>query len=172
MKKFLEYILIVAGSIILAALIWLLLFSLTGCRLIKERKTDSTIKTSDSANVKKQTESSNKVDTSKSKSETTYLKETYIYPPRDTIINNYYPSSPSVYIRESGAKKEEVNNYNYDQRLKEVTDSMRIASLQERVNEQTKSKTKVGPSFIEWVLIGVLALLLLKNFIPFKITNK
>jgi HAE1 family hydrophobic/amphiphilic exporter-1 len=36
-------------------------------------------------------------------------------------------------------------------------------------NRELDKKVKVGPSFIEWLLIAGLALLLLKNFLPFKI---
>lgn len=167
----LEYILLVFGSIAVAALLVLLFSLLTGCRLIREHKSDSTVKTSDSSTFKKQSESSNKVDTSKSKSETTYLKETYIYPPRDTIVNNYYPASPAVYIRESGNKKDETQNYNYDQRLKEVTDSMKIASLQQQVNEQSKSKTSFAMSPVLWVLIGAVGLFIVMRIIPLKINR-
>jgi hypothetical protein len=36
-------------------------------------------------------------------------------------------------------------------------------------NKDEKKTVKAGPSIIEWILIGGVGLLLVKNFLPFKI---
>lgn len=154
----------------LALIIVFYLLSLTSCSVFKSLKKDTRTVTSDTTNVHKETDKINSVDTSKSKS--TYSKETItFYPTRDTnifniniprsTVNNPYP----VYItKETGTN--ETQNYNYETREKQIIDSMKIANLEMQLSVKSESKVKAGPSFLEWILIIGLGLLLIKNFMP------
>jgi hypothetical protein len=136
---------------------------LTSCKLFSEVEKSRTTAATDSAAVKKETETVSKVDTSKSKSESTYTKET-IYFGRDTTINNYITTpGPTVIVRESGTKKEESQNYNFENRERIIVDSMRLAHLESQLTKQSETKVDVlgigfwiGVALAGLVLIGLL----------------
>jgi hypothetical protein len=157
--------LIIAGAMVVFCLL------LSSCSFFRKVAMTKDEVKSDSSSVKKETEKLNKVDTSKSKSESTYTKET-IYFGRDTTINNFYTTpSPAVIIRESGTKKEETNNYNYETRERQLIDSMRIANLELQLSKKTETKVKVL-DFWQILALGILGLIVLyfvaNKFITFK----
>ena len=144
-------------AIVAIIIIGIIVF-LSGCTLFKTSKSVA----SDTTSVKKEVQLSSKVDTSKSKSESAYIKETFIYPPRDTTINNFYNTTnpPAVYIRESGSKKEETNTAIFDNFRKEFLDS--LAASKRTV--ATESKTKFGFSTFEIIILCAVGLIFLKQF--------
>ncbi len=149
--------------LLLAILIVIVAAMCSSCSFFnKSQKQSSEIKT-DSTKVKRETEKVSNVDTSKTKAESTYQKET-IYFGRDTTINNYYPA-PAVIIRESGTKKEETNNYNYETRERQIVDSMRIANLELQLSKKTETKVKVLDfwQILALGLIGIVILYLVGN---------
>lgn len=168
-NNLIEYIIRFLGALVTAGLIVFLFVTLSGCKLLHSKDVQRTESKSDSSGVKKETETSSKVDTSKSKSESAYTRETFYYG-RDTTINNFI-SQPAVYIRESGTKKEETQNYNYEQRLKEFTDSFTIANLKNELAKKSETKVKVL-DFWQILALGMLGLVVLylvgKNFITLK----
>jgi hypothetical protein len=146
------------------ALAVVLSLALSSCSFMSKSDKHQTANKSDSVAVTKEKEALNKVDTSKSKSESAYTKETFFFPGRDTTINNYIfqPSQPAVYIRESGTQKEEKQNFNFESWLKEKEDSIRIAQLQTELNKKKESEGSVlsvgqliGIALIGLVLIGI-----------------
>jgi hypothetical protein len=163
-----EYIAIVkgvCGFLIVAALaIWI--FLATGCKVLSVKKKE----TSDSTSVKKETNELSKVDTSKTKSASTNTKET-VYYPQPIIVPGKDGETKIVFVpqtvKESGSSSQETNTYDFEKRLNEKIDSVNAS----KDVKNTDTNAKVGPSFIEWCLIAGLALLLLKNFLPFKITR-
>jgi len=143
----------------LAAALLILFFMLfvTSCKILHKKD----VQKSDTADVKKETQSSVKVDTSKSKSESAYTRETFIYPGGDTnvFVTNNYPASPAVYIRESGTKKTEDDNFKFEDFKRDFLDSMKTVTTA----KQTETKIKT-----DWMTIAILAalgLLVLKNFV-------
>lgn len=161
---------VAGGLIILVLIVWFFLAS--GCKLLSEVKKDRTETKTDSSGVKKETEMLSKVDTSKSKSESAYTKEIFYYG-RDTTINNFIfqPNQPSVYIKESGTRKDETQNYNYEQRLRQSLDSMRISELEKQLNKETKTEVKIFDfwQILALGIIGVIVLYLIANkFITIK----
>jgi hypothetical protein len=158
---------VIGGLIILTLFFWLLLFS--GCKVSKNQK----INTKDSTSVTTSKEGSVRVDSSGSKSDKTYTNETFFFPGRDTTINNYIfqPANipaPTVYIRETGTEKTEQAQIITDTSWREAFNSLAVLIA----SKETQTKKKVGPSFIEWILIAGLGLLLIKNFLPFTIIKK
>jgi uncharacterized protein YpmB len=144
----------------------------SSCSLFKKSQTTRKENNSDSTNVKKSSEVSSKVDTSKTKTETIHTKET-IYQPQPIYVKGKDGETKIVFVpqstKETGTSKEETQNFNYENTRKELLDSIRIANLELALSEKKESKTKIGPSFIEWILIGGLAFLILKNYLPFKL---
>src|SRR5688572_5610410 len=114
------------------------------CKLIREVKKSS----SDSTSVKKDETEYTKVDTSKSTKEKDSDRITFVYP-IDTTVNNYY-TYPSTVIYEKIKEKEESKNFDHESFKREILDSVGKRSEVKEV----ESKTKIGPSLIEWVLIG------------------
>jgi len=143
----------------LAAALLILFFMLfiTSCKILHKKD----VQKSDTADVKKETQTSVKVDTSKSKSESAYTRETFIYPGRDTnvFITNNYPASPAVYIRESGTKKTEDDNFKFEDLRKEILDSLKI------VNSAKQTETKIKTDWMTIAILAALGLLIAKNFI-------
>lgn len=129
-----------------------------GCKLTRGLKKTS----EDSTAVKKEDTNYSRVDTSKSSKEKDYERTTYVFG-RDTTINNYYPQ-PSIIIQERGKEKEQTQSFDYESFRQEILDSI---SSKKEVKE-VESKTKIGPSFVEWILIGVVAFLLLSKFFTIK----
>lgn len=132
--------------------------SLPSCKLSRDVSKSS----SDSTNVKRQQEVYSKIDTSKYTKETEADRVTYIYPV-DTTINNYY-TYPQTVVYEKVKEKEDKQVFDFEGFRKELLDSV---SKKEQVKE-VESKTKVGPSFIEWILIGVVAFLFASKFLTIK----
>jgi hypothetical protein len=162
-KKFLK-ILIAA---IAGVLIWFLFILLmTGCRVFK--KESSSINRKDTVGISSQ--GSSKSDSSGSKTDKLYTKETYYLPGRDTVINNIIqPGHPQIiYVKESGREKTEQAQIIKDTSWKEAFNSLSVLIASKELDK----KVKVGPSVIEWILIGAIALILLKQFniinLPFK----
>lgn len=160
-KDVIEYAMIFIGSLVMACLIVLLFTLLTGCKLLHSRELQKSEVKTDSSSVKKETETLTKVDTSKSKSESTYTKETFYYG-RDTTINNFIiqPNQPAVYIRESGTKKEETQNYNFEDWQRRFTDSMTIANMKTELEKKSETKVKVL-DFWQILALGMLGLIVL-----------
>jgi len=160
-KLFRQFIGNILKWLFAALIIFIIIYTLTGCKLFKESKS------SDSVNLSKITEGKSKVDSNGNTKEKEYLKETFIYPKGDTIINNFYPpNSPTVYIRETGKEKEQSVQLVRDDSWKNAVDSLKALITSK------ETTVKAGPSLIEWILIGGLALLLVKNFLPFQFIKK
>lgn len=151
---------VVGGLIILAIFI---IFFLTGC------KTSSQLKkaTNDSTSVKKETNSQVKLDSSGSKSDKTSTKET-VYYPQPIYIEGKNGETKVVFVpqvvKETGTEKTEEVQVSKDESWREAFDSLSSKIL----NLSQDKKTKVGPSFIEWILIIAVGLIFLKQFIPYK----
>ncbi len=159
-EDYVELVKGVCGALIIFALV-LWFFLCTGCKVIKSTKSS----TKDSISVNKVNEGSVRVDSSGSKSDKT--KET-VYYPQPIYIEGKNGGEPKIIfvpqsVRETS--KEEDSKIVKDDSWRQALDS--LSSKIE--NRELDKKVKVGPSFIEWLLIGGLALLLLKNFLPFKI---
>ena len=155
-----EFKSIIKGAFIVAAAIVILCLLCSSCKVLKSTK--SNVK--DSLSVQKVNEGSVRVDSSGSKSDRT--KETVFYP-QPIYIEGKNGESKIIFVPQSVRETEKVED------AKIIKDDSWRQALDSLSSKFTKSeldkKTKVGPSFIEWILIGGLALLLLKNFLPFKI---
>ena len=166
MRKFKhEFLSGVVGALFIISLPFLLLMC-SGCKVLKSTK--SNVK--DSLSVQKVNEGSVRVDSSGSKSDKTNTKETVYYPQpiyiqgKDGEIKIV---SVPQYIKETGTEKTEDAKIVKDDSWRQALDSLSW----QITNREMDKKVKVGPSFIEWCLIAGLALLLLKNFLPFKISR-
>jgi len=159
-----EFKSIIKGAFIVAAAIVILCLLCSSCKVLSVKKKE----TSDSTSVKKETNELTKIDTSKTKSSATNTKET-VYYPQPIIVPGKDGETKIVFVpqmvKESGSSTQETNTYDFEKRLNEKIDSMNAS----KDVKNTDTNAKVGPSFIEWCLIIGLALLLLKNFLPFKI---
>ncbi len=156
-----DFFTIIKGSLIVCAVLLLICWFCSSCRVIKSTK--STVK--DSLSVQKVNEGSARVDSSGSKSDKT--KET-VYYPQPIYIEGKNGGEPKIIfvpqsVRETS--KEEDAKIVKDDSWRQALDSLSAKFT----NRELDKKVKVGPSFIEWLLIAGLALLLLKNFLPFKI---
>lgn len=155
----------IGGAIIIFVVLGLLICC-SGCRFFKEleqTKNDTTEKAvSDSGSVRK-----HEVE---SKKDSEFEKTTFIpvFPPKDTsIINNYFPDQKPSYIviQEKGKSSEESKEVIVDTTWKKD-----LRELEQRLmTKETTTDIKAGPSLLEWILIAGLGLLLIKNFLPFKI---
>jgi hypothetical protein len=163
-KNFLKILM----AAIAGVLIWFLFILLmTSCKFFQKlEKTKS-----DTVAVKKVTDTSVKVDTSKTKSESSYLRETFIFPPKDTVINNYYnTTTPAVYIRESGSKTDQTDNFKFEDLRKEVLDS--IAASRKNVSSDTKIKVFDFWQILALGLVGLIVIYFITNKISFSLKNK
>lgn len=142
-------------SVLISFVLVVILITHSGCKFFQLKKSNS----SDTTSVKKDVTEQAKVDTSKSKSESEYKKETFYFG-RDTTINNFYPASPTVYIKESGSKKDETNNYQFENFRKELLDS--INANKKVVSVETKGK--FGFSTFEIIVLCTLGLYVIKTF--------
>lgn len=139
-----------------------LFLTCNGCKIVrnlKQSSRDSTVvNTSGEGNVRK--------DSSGSKTDKIYTKETIYYQPiKDTNSFTINTPAPIIRIIESGREQTEQAQIIVDTSWKAAFNSLAVTMA----NKETKSTTKVGPSLIEWILIAGLGLLLLKNFLPFTI---
>ena len=154
-----EFISGVAGALFILSLPFLLVMC-GGCKVLKSTK--SNVK--DSTSVNKVNEGSVRVDSSGSKSDRT--KETVFYP-QPIYIEGKNGESKIIFVPQSVRETEKVEDAKI---IKDDSWRQALDSLSWQItNREMDKKVKVGPSFIEWILIGGLALLLLKNFLPFKI---
>ena len=153
--------------LVIALIMVILCIIFSSCSLFnKSQKTKETIKT-DSTSVKKVTETSSKVDTSKTKSEST--KETVYYPQPIIIPGTNGGEAKIIFVPQSTKEtgKSETQNFNYDQWFKEKTDSMTIANLQLQLSKQSETKVGILPlgfwigiGFVGLVAIGLMVMLL------------
>ena len=161
-----EYIFTFIGALVIACVIVFLFVTLTGCKLLsKVEKQKSEVKT-DSTNVKKVTETSSKVDTSKTV--TASSKET-IYYPQPIIVPGKNGETKVVFVPQSTKETgtEERQNFNYEDYRKDLIDSMRIANLELQLTKQSEIKTSVlgfgfwlGVALVGLVLIGLMIMVL------------
>ena len=123
---------------IIAGITLAILFLSAGCKILQTKQSSS----SDTSSVKKELQVNSKVDTSKTKSESQYTRETFIVPGRDTTINNFIfqpgNQQPTVYIRETGSKKEETNTFQFADFRKEILDSLSASKQESKVETKVK----------------------------------
>jgi hypothetical protein len=147
--------------------IFLVMFFFSGCKVLKNQK----ISTKDSTSVNNSKEGSIKSDSSGSKADRTSTKET-VYYPQPIYIEGKNGEAKIIFVpqsvKESGTEKLEQAQIIRDTSWKEAIREMTVALS----NKELEKKTKVGPSFIEWILIAGIALLYVKDFLPFKIITK
>jgi hypothetical protein len=142
-----------------ALLVFLILicFICSSCRLFKEVEKSKT----ETEKVDTVKEGSSKTDSSGTKTEN--IKETTYYP-QPIIVPG---ESKVVFVPQS---VREVEKAEQAQVIQDTSWKEEIKSLKSLLEEkQTETKVKVGPTFLEWILIAGLGLLILKNFLPFKI---
>lgn len=153
------------GVVVLALLALLsVMFFFSGCKVVKDLKQSS----KDSSSINNSKEGSVKIDSSGSKADRTNTKET-VYFPQPIIVPGKDGDTKVIFVpqtvRETGTEKTEQAQIIRDTSWKEAIREMTLA-LKEK---ELEKKTKVGPSFLEWVLIAGIGLLLIKNFLPFKL---
>ena len=151
---------------IIALLVVCLCLVFSSCSLFnKSQKTKETVKT-DSTSVKKTTEVSSKVDTSKTSS--TNTKET-VYYPQPIIVQGKNGESKVYYVPQSVKETgtEQKQNFNYEDYRKDLIDSMRIANLELQLSKQSETKTSIlgfgfwlGVALVGIVLIGLMVMML------------
>jgi hypothetical protein len=137
------YLCYVAGVGIL-----LLIVALSSCKLTRDVSKNS----SDSTAVKTDETKYSKTDSSKSTKEADRI--TFVYPV-DTTVNNYY-TYPSTVIYEK-IKEDNTSSQNENYQNKK-TDTVYVSTD----NKQVASESKLGPSTLEWILIGLGALIVLR----------
>jgi hypothetical protein len=137
------YLCYVAGVGIL-----LLIVALSSCKLTRDVSKNS----SDSTAVKTDETKYSKTDSSKSTKEADRI--TFVYPV-DTTVNNYY-TYPSTVIYEK-IKEDNTSSGREDYENKK-TDTVYVGTD----NKQVASESKLGPSTLEWILIGLGALIVLR----------
>jgi uncharacterized membrane protein len=153
------------------AMIFLFLtaFICSGCEFMRKLDKSATTDRNDSTNVKKQTEVSSSVDTSKTKTAST--KET-VYYPQPIIVPGKDGETKIVFVpqtvKETGT--EEKQNFNYENYMKNVLDSMTIAQLKSELNKKSETEGSVlGMGF--WIgiaIVGVVLIGLLLALVHFK----
>jgi hypothetical protein len=155
-----SFFVVFRNSLLVALGIIILMLACSSCSFFNKSQSSRKQTGSDSSNVKKVTETLTKVDTSKTKSESTYTKET-IYFGRDTTINNYFTTpAPTVIVRETGTKKEETQNFNFENYRKDLIDSIRIAHLELELSKKSETKVKVL-DFWQILALGMVGLIVL-----------
>src|SRR5436190_21237646 len=135
--------------VILSILIGLATCSLIGgCEILKTKKSSSV----DSTSLTKKTEISNSDETGghiskdESKSKGEYERTTFIYPPRDTNIYNFYNQPPSTVIYEKGKTEQASTKTDsgwykmLEQQVKSLTDS--ISSSRKENSKDVQKETK------------------------------
>jgi hypothetical protein len=128
--------------------ILLLIVALSSCKLTRDVSKNS----SDSTAVKTDETKYSKTDSSKSTKEADRI--TFVYPV-DTTVNNYY-TYPSTVIYEK-IKEDNTSSQNENYQNKK-TDTVYVSTD----NKQVASESKLGPSTLEWILIGLGALIVLR----------
>lgn len=147
------------NSLLAALGIVLLMLACSSCDFFRRvQRTETQVK-NDSTNVKKETETSSKIDTSKTTTATT--KET-VYYPQPIIVPGKDGETKVIFVPQSTKEtgKQETQNFNYDQWFKEKTDSMTIANLQLELSKKTETKgSLLGIGF--WIGISLFGLVLI-----------
>lgn len=150
------------GALLLLSILVIILCS--SCKLFKQVEKSN----SDSTKVEKQDEVNSKVDTSKTKNESTATKET-VYYPQPIYIQGKDGETKVVFVpqstKETEVSKSENQNAVFEEWKRHYEDSTQNAQS----NLSKDVKVKAGPSFIEWLLIIAIGLLFIKIFLPFKI---
>ena len=146
------------NALLIALGIILLMFACSCSFFNKSQRQTSTTK-NDSTNVKKETEKSSKIDTSKTTTATT--KET-VYYPQPIIVPGKDGETKVIFVPQSTKEtgKQETQNFNYDQWFKEKTDSITIANLQLELSKKSETKgSLLGIGF--WIGISLFGLVLI-----------
>jgi hypothetical protein len=125
-----------------------ILFGACSCKLTRDVSKSS----SDSTSVKTESTEYSRTDSSKSSKEADRI--TFVYPV-DTTVNNYY-TYPSTVIYEK-IKEDNTSSGREDYENKK-TDTVYVSTD----NKQVASESKLGPSTLEWILIGLGALIVLR----------
>ncbi len=152
--------------LIIALITVVLCVIFSSCTLFqKTQKTKEETRT-DSTSVKKVTETSSKVDTSKTSS--TNTKET-VYYPQPIIVPGKDGGTQVIFVPQKTTETgtEERQNFNYEDYRKDLIDSMRIANLELQLSKQSETKTSIlgfgfwlGVSLVGIVLIGLMVMVL------------
>ncbi len=146
-------------SLTIAFVCVIILVSLSSCEFFRKLDKSAVVNKNDSTNVKKETEVSSSVDTSKTKTAST--KET-VYYPQPIIVPGKDGETKIVFVpqtvKETGT--EEKQNFNFDNYRRDLLDSMRIAQLESQLNKQSETKGSVlGMGF--WIGVSILGVVLL-----------
>lgn len=152
-----------AAAIVFLVILW---NSFCGCKILQSKKSNTNSKDS----IVNNSQGSVRVDSSGSKSDKTNTKETVYYPQPIYIQGKDGETkviSVPQYIKETGTEKTEQAQVITDTTWKNEMRELR--TLIQNTNSTTKGSLLNSP--IIWILIGVVGLLLLKNFLPFKITR-
>lgn len=147
--------------VIIALFIAIILFVLGGCKVVKSLKQSSR----DSSVVHSDKQGASRSDSSGTKSDKTNTKET-VYYPQPIYIQGKDGETKVVFVpekvKETGTEKTEQAQVIKDTSWKDAFNSLILAIN----NKQTETKTRVGPSIIEWILIAGLGLIFIKQFAP------
>ena len=135
---------------------------LSSCKLIHEASKGKTEKSTDSVSVKKDEQEKSKVDTSKTKSEST--KET-VYYPQPIIVEGKGGETKVVFVPQSVKETNSQENQNaiFENWKQNLYDSLLRSEITKEKEKETKTVVKT-----DWLTIGILValgLLLFKNFI-------
>jgi hypothetical protein len=162
---------ILKGAIAVAVTLVTICIVCSSCKLFYNLGKGKEQSRSDSVGVKKQTEQTSKVDTSKSKTESTYSKETTYYP-QPIYVNGPEPKIVFVpqTVTESGTSKQESFNAVFENWKKNYEDSVAKAEAMKTKNKEVEVTAKT-----DWLTIGMLAaiaLLFLQKFVSIKLPFK
>lgn len=132
-----------------------------GCKVIKGKTTESIdlskLIKSDSGKVEIKDSGSVKTNSGTNAIDNKWWKETIIYPPKDSTVNNYYSyTTPAIIYREGGQQKQESTYNNRDSawaKSMEAKYQASVDSITVALNRSKKSKeTQV---FTIWQIVGI-----------------
>jgi len=173
-KLFRQFIWNILKWLFAALIIFIIIYTLTGCNVFRALKKEESEVKSDSVSVKKQTETLSKVDTTKTKTETIHTKET-IYQPQPIYIQGKDGETKVIFVpqstKETGSNKEEKQNFSFENYRKDFMDSVKIAEMEKQLAKQSETKGSIlgmgfwiGVSLVGLVLIGLMVMVLkMKN---------
>ena len=131
----------------------------TGCKILKNQK----VNTKDSVSTSKTNEGNSRIDSSGTKTDKTNTKET-VYYPQPIYIQGKDGETRTVfvpqYVKESGTEKIEQAQIIKDTSWKEAFNSLAVLIA----NKETQTKTKIGFSTFEIIVIIIGGLMFLKMF--------
>ena len=134
-------------------------FCCTGCKILKNEKSN----TKDSISTSKTNEGYSKIDSSGTKTDKTNTKET-VYYPQPIYIQGKDGETRTVfvpqYVKESGTEKTEQAQIIKDTSWKEAFNSLAVLIA----NKESQTKTKVGFSTFEIIIMVIGGLMFLKMF--------